>query len=107
MSIQLVSLNKKQLHNNQEVIDFLLDDIDVNSIEEAESLLGIEFALADGSYPSDEGADELQEIDTTTYRPATKKSNELFGFPESYPAILIWQMLSCDGTGKLLLMEWV
>lgn len=86
-------MNKKLVNNNQELIDYLLEDLDFQ-LHEVESLLGIEFPFEDGSYQSSifdgedgEDIDESQDVDTSNFRVVESDYSE--GLPEDFPVIVV------------------
>ena len=84
-----IDIHKEVLVKSDEEFVKLFEYMTNGSIEEFESFLGVEFAFADGVFPSDidkdpslEASEDL-EIDFTKFN--KKKDNN---FPESYPCVV-------------------
>lgn len=80
-------MNKILINSEKEYVDFFKSSFE--AIEEIQSLLGVEFPYADGTYHSDwvKGIEinEDQDIDESIYR---KFDDSIF--PESYPCIMVY-----------------
>lgn len=81
-------MNKTLITSEEEYVNFFVENDTDMSYEEIESLLGIEFALEDGTFRDDwvEGIeiDEDQDINPKVYR---KYEDCLF--PEHYPCLMV------------------
>ncbi len=82
-------MNKILLNSEQEYMNLFLADENNLAEWEIESLLDIEFALEDGTYPKDWikgiAINEDQELDITVYRKCESSI-----FPESYPCVMVY-----------------
>lgn len=89
-------MNRKLVRNEGEIVALVVRQASGESPECIESMLGIEFAYADGRYPSDLEAStsddgdwswENQPVDFTTYR--YRRGEEPY-FPATYPALVLY-----------------
>lgn len=89
-------MNRKLVKNEGEVVALVVKELSEESPEDIEAMLGVEFAYADGRYPSDleaamngEGDEdwswEDQPVDFTTYRHGEEPY-----FPATYPALVLY-----------------
>lgn len=103
-------MKKVLVNNEKEFMEiFHSNDETLDSIDEIENLLGVEFAYEDGSFRSDWAFQEInedQEIDLNNFR----KQELWCNFPESYPCLVVhWFENDFDRLGnvKFRVMEFV
>ena len=88
-------MNRKLVRNEGEIVALVVSVLGKRNPEALEAMLGVEFAYADGRYPSDleaaMGEDDEdwswqdQPVDFTTYRHGEEPY-----FPATYPALVLY-----------------
>lgn len=90
-------MNRKLLHHEGEIVALVVKELsEKESPEDIEAMLGVEFAYADGRYPSDlEDAMNGEEDEDWSWQDqpvdfATYRHGEEPYFPETYPALALY-----------------